>query len=97
MIEIDTNSPTFWLLGCIWLTIPILSWLWSLVALYMYRRLLTLVSEATASLEQAKTLSGQMVAYRSETLEMRTKVEEELKHVCSYYTKISELISKNKT
>lgn len=93
MLNIDTNSYTFWALGIIWLTIPILSWLWSLVALFIYRKLLKLMSETTVALEKAKTLSEEMVIYRTETFEMRSKVEDELKTVCSYYTKISELLS----
>ena len=92
---IDLNNYLFWLVGAIWFTVPIMSWGWSLASLYFYRKLIIGMKDATAALEQAKTLTEQSLQYRLETLEIRTKAEEEIRLVCTYYSKIFELIEKN--
>jgi phosphate/sulfate permease len=92
---IDLNNYLFWLVVAIWFTVPIMSWGWSLASLYFYRKLIIGMKDATAALEQAKTLTEQSLQYRLETLELRTKAEEEIRLVCTYYSKIFELIEKN--
>ena len=93
---LDVNSPLFWIVGLIWFTVPILSWLWSLASIYFYRKLIKLITDTTKAVEQAKTLNEQMVSYRLETLEIRTKAEEEIKLACRYYAKMSEMLAKEK-
>ena len=92
---IDLNNYLFWLVGAIWFTVPIMSWGWSLVSLRFYRKFIIDMKAATAALEQAKTLTEQSLQYRLETLEIRTKAEEEIRLVCTYYSKIFELLEKN--
>jgi len=92
---IDTNSYTFWIIGVIWFTVPILSWLWSLASLFFYRKALTIMADATKVLDQIKTMNEQMLNFRLESMEIRTKAEEELKLVCAYYAKVSDLITKD--
>ena len=89
---IDINSPTFWLVGAVWFTVPILSWLWSMASIYYYRKLIKLMADATKALEQVKSLNEQMVSYRLESMEIRSKAEEEIKLACSYYAKMTDLI-----
>ena len=89
----ETNSTSFWIIGAIWFSVPILSWLWSLASIYYYKKLKAIITEATAALEQSKKLNEQTLTYRLETLEMRTKVEEEIKQAATYYSKISDLIA----
>lgn len=93
---IDINSPTFWLVGAVWFTVPILSWLWSLASIYYYRKLIKLMTDATKIYEQAKTLNEQMVSYRLESMEIRSKAEEEIKLACAYYAKTTDLLMKDK-
>jgi len=93
-MNVDIYSYNFWIIGAIWFTVPILSWLWSLVSLFIYRRLSNLMTEAAATLEQVKTLNEQILSYRQETLEIRTKAEEEIKLACQYYAKVADLVSK---
>lgn len=95
-MTIDLNNYLFWIVGAIWFTVPILSWLWSLVSLFIYRKLIKLMNDATRALEQVKSLNEQMLSYRLETMEIRTKAEEEIKLACRYYAKIAELIEKEK-
>lgn len=90
---VDINSSTFWLVGVVWFTVPILSWFWSLASIYYYRKLVKILSDSTKAFEQIKALNEQMVNYRTETFEIRTKAEEELKLACSYYSKLSNLLS----
>jgi hypothetical protein len=92
MMTVSLDSYSFWVIGAVWLTVPILSWLWSLASLYMYRKIARLMAETTSMLEQAKTLNDQMASYRQETLEMRTRAEEELRLACTYYSRISDLL-----
>lgn len=94
---IDLYNPMFWIVGAIWFTVPILSWGWSLVSVRIYRKLIILMSDATRALENIKTLNEQMLSYRLETLEIRTKAEEEIKLACRYYSKIVELVEKEKS
>lgn len=90
------NGTTFWIVGAVWFTVPILSWLWSLTTLYFYRNLTKLMNDATKTYEQARTMNEQMLAYRLETMELRTKAEEEIKLACSYYTRVTELVTREK-
>jgi len=82
---IDINSPTFWLIGAVWFTVPILSWLWSMASIYYYRKLIKLMDDATKTLEQ-------MASYRLESMEIRAKAEEEIKLACAYYAKATDLL-----
>jgi hypothetical protein len=93
-MNLDPNSTSFWVLGAIWFTVPILSWGWSLTTLYLYRNLKKIITEATITLEQTKKLNEEMVQYRLETVEMKTKVEEEIQFAAKYYSKISDLVTK---
>ena len=95
-MTIDLNNYLFWIVGAIWFTVPILSWLWSLASLFFYRKLIKLMNDATRAFEQVKSLNEQMLSYRLETLEIRTKAEEEIKLACRYYAKIAELVAKEK-
>ena len=95
-MTIDLNNYLFWIVGAIWFTVPILSWLWSLVSLFIYRKIIKLMNDATRALEQVKSLNEQMLSYRLETMEIRTKAEEEIKLACRYYAKIAELVAKEK-
>jgi hypothetical protein len=95
-MNMDINSYSFWVVGAIWFTVPILSWLWSLASLFFYRRLTKLMKDATQAFEQAKSLNEQMLNYRLETLEIRTKAEEEIKLACKYYARVAELVNKEK-
>lgn len=93
---VDVNSYLFWIVGLIWFTVPILSWLWSLTSIYFYRKLIKLINDTTKEFEHVKALNEQMVSYRLETLEIRTKAEEEIKLACRYYAKMSDLLAKEK-
>lgn len=95
-MTVDLSNYLFWVVGAIWFTVPILSWLWSAASIRIYRRANILFGEAAKTLENAKTLNEQMVSYRLETLELRTKVEEEMRMACKYYSRITELITDNK-
>jgi len=95
-MNMDINSFSFWIVGAIWFTVPILSWLWSFASLFFYRRLIKLMKDATQAFEQAKSLNEQMLNYRLETLEIRTKAEEEIKLACKYYARVAELVNKEK-
>jgi len=94
---IDPNNYMFWIVGLIWFTVPILSWLWSLAAIHFYRKQIKVTIDATRALEHAKILNEQMISYRLETLEIRTKAEEEIKLACRYYAKVTDLLSKEKS
>lgn len=94
-MNVDIYSLNFWIIGAIWFTVPILSWAWSLVSLYFYRRLIRLMKDATLAFEQAKALNEQMLNYRLETLAIRDKAEEEIKLACKYYARVSELVAKD--
>lgn len=87
------NSYLFWVVGSIWFTVPILSWLWCLASVHYYRKAISSIRDATVALEQARTLNEQMVNYRLETLEIRTKAEEEIKLACRYYAKVTDILS----
>jgi len=54
------------------------------------------MKDATHAFEQAKSLNEQMLNYRLETLEIRTKAEEEIKLACKYYARVAELVNKEK-
>lgn len=95
-MTIDLNNYLFWVVGAIWFTVPILSWAWSLASMYFYRKLTTLMGDATKAFEQIKTLNEQMTNYRLETMEIRNHAEEELNLACTYYAKISEMLAKDK-
>jgi len=93
-MNIDIYSYNFRIIGAIWFTVPILSWLWSLGSLFCYRRLTKQMNEATKAYEQAKVLNEQMLSYRLETMELRTKAEEEIKLASRYYVKIADMLTK---
>jgi hypothetical protein len=95
-MQVDLKDPLFWVMAGIWFTVPILSWGWSLLTLHFYRKLTVFIKDATSALEQAKTLNEQMLNYRLETLAIRTQAEEEIRLACKYYSKITELIDKEK-
>jgi hypothetical protein len=92
-MTVDLNSYTFWIVGIIWFTVPIMSWAWSVGSIHYYRKLTKLITDTTKAFEQAKALNEQMLSYRLETLEIRSKAEEEIKLACTYYSKISELVA----
>lgn len=95
-MNLDITSYSFWIIGAIWFTVPILSWLWSLASLYFYRRLIKLMTDATKAFEQAKSLNEQMLSYRLETMEIRSRAEEEIKLACQYYARVAEIVNKDK-
>lgn len=88
----DVNSVAFWVIAAIWFTVPILSWCWSLVSIHYYRKIIDVMKEANTTLERTKKLNEEMLAYRLETMELRTKAEEEIKMACKYYTQVADLV-----
>jgi hypothetical protein len=54
------------------------------------------MNDATKTYEQAKVLNEQMLNYRLETMELRSKAEEEIKLACKYYARVTELVTKEK-
>ncbi len=88
----DINSVAFWVVAAIWFTVPILSWGWSLVSINYYKKIVDILNEANKALEQTKKLNEEMLNYRLESLELRTKAEEEIKLACKYYTQVTDLV-----
>ena len=88
----NINSVAFWVVAAIWFTVPILSWGWSLVSIRYYKKTVDMMQEAHKALEQTKKLNEDMLNYRLESLELRTKAEEEIKLACKYYTQVADLV-----
>ena len=96
---IDTNNYQFWLIGLLWFTAPILSWLWSLVAIKKFKELNKLAPSATEQfkdtlkvLEDTKKMYELACAERMKSKELKSVAEEELRAASGYYMKIKDLL-----
>jgi len=88
----DLRDYTFWIMAAIWFTVPIISWLWSVVTFPLYRRLTGLLNENVKVLGELNAIREKAESSNRESLELRTKVEGELKEVSAYYEKIQALL-----
>lgn len=89
----EVNSTAFWVVGIVWFTVPILSWLWSLVSIRYYKNAHILLQELTETLTHIKKIHNESLTYRAEALEIKIKAEEEIKAACNYYKQIADLIT----
>lgn len=95
-MNIDLHNYNFWIMAAIWFTVPIVSWLWCVVTFPLYRKLTNLVRENAQMLEQVKIMRDQAESLTKDSMVLRTKVEEELRDVTTYYTKIKTLLDEKK-
>ena len=101
---IDTSNIQFWIIGLLWFTAPILSWLWSLVAIKRFKDLNTLVpklKEMQETLEKTRQQYELACSERLESLNLKAAAdqlklvaEKELKAASSYYIKIKKILEK---
>ena len=88
-MKIDVTHWQFWLAGFIWLTPPILSWLWSLASIKHYRRFVLdakefrhLYSEIKDDRDSYRTVAVEDHDVQKEMLEARTFREEAEEKMC---------------
>jgi len=94
-VTIELNKFTIWIIGTIWLIVPILSWLGALATLYyFYKKLIIMLQDIIKTFEQMKEMSEQLITQRIETKELKQQAEEELKAACQFYNKITNLLDK---
>jgi hypothetical protein len=96
---IDTNNYQFWIMGLLWFSAPIISWLWSLVAIRRFKDLNKIVpsmadqlKETIKVLEDTKKMYELAGSERLESQKLKSVAEEELKAASAYYKKIEGLL-----
>jgi hypothetical protein len=92
---IDVTNYQFWLLGMLWFTAPILSWLWSLVTIKKLKNLNRILPNINKELANIRAMQSALEAERAEVRELRRLAEGELKAASDYYVKIKHLLENN--
>jgi len=106
---IDTAHWQFWLMGLLWFTAPILSWLWSLVAIKHYKQFASDAKKMSASLAAIHTyivddMNADSTAYRQsvraeqkDVQDLKDKAQQELEYARDYYTRIKDILEQHAT
>jgi len=89
---LDTTDINFWIVGIVWFTVPILSWLWSLLTLRLYVKTSASTKDMRDSLATLRKTLDDIVAHRKESEYIREKAKEEIAQACVYYEKIKQLL-----
>ena len=89
---IDTSNYQFWVVGSLWFTVPIMSWVWSMVCIRSFKKLNAVVKEAQDNLAKVQELHKEALKEKMDSKKYKAMAEHELKMANGFYVQIKQML-----